>query len=370
MDFYSIRGGRRLKGNVSISGSKNSALPLLAAAILVRGKVCLRNIPALKDVFTMFDLLKHIGAEVDYKQDDKTVFIDTSDIRKFEAPYDLVKKMRASFIIAGPLISVMKKAYISLPGGCAIGARPVDIHIKAFERLGIVSENAEGYIRFRKDGRKTRTLPDEIDILLDFPSVGATQNIIMAAVSYDNRVCIRNAAQEPEITCLIDFLNAAGCNITFETNGNIVVHGGRENIRKVDFTNIPDRIETGTFIAAALITGGDVRITDTCSEHVRSIIDKCVELGADIKYSNRSIHVRGGKNLRSSRLCTTPYPGFPTDMQAQFCALLSTVEGTSIVEETIFENRFMHIPELNRLGADIDTENNIALIRGGCELTG
>lgn len=369
---YLIKGGNPLKGIVRISGSKNAALPLLAASILNRGKVVLRNIPRLQDVSTMVELLENTGVKVRNIPEDNIVEIDSSEISFHKVPYEVVKKMRASFIIAGPLLALFRKASVSLPGGCAIGARPVDIHLKAFSKLGITSVNRSGYINLRKDLRMEKKIGREVEIILDFPSVGATQNIIMASVFEKRKIRIVNYAKEPEIECLVDFLISMGADIRRDASGDLIIKGVEKLNPEVEFSNIPDRIEAGTFMLAAMITGGEVKLTGVESSHLKNIIDKCSECGADIKSTPRTVSVKSGnvKDFRSVRILTQPHPGFPTDMQAQFCAFLSRVPGMSIIEESIFENRFMHVPELVRMGASIDIENNSLLINGVDRLWG
>ncbi|MGM0607871.1 MAG: UDP-N-acetylglucosamine 1-carboxyvinyltransferase [Candidatus Muiribacteriota bacterium] len=370
MQRYIINGGNKLNGNIKISGAKNSALPLIAATLLIKGQTVLKNIPDLVDVKTMFDLLRNIGAVVEYDKNSQKAFILTDKVDRHKVSYELVKKMRASFIIAGPLLSIFKRASVSLPGGCAIGTRPVDIHLKSFEKLGVRYKNYRGYINFLySENRKSNS---EIEILMDFPSVGATQNIIMATVIGDNRVRLINAAKEPEIETLIKFLNKAGANIVFNKNGEIIVNGVNDLKNEIEFENIPDRLEAGTFITAALITGEGSRL---CLEnvninHMRNIIDKFLEADAQIEIKDKSLTVTGKNYYKPIKLSTRPHPGFPTDMQSQFCSFLSLVEGTSIVEENIFENRFMHISELVRMGANIHIEKNIAFINGVNKLYG
>lgn len=368
MEIYRINGGKPLKGTVRISGSKNAALPLLAASILIKGKVVFEDIPALKDVFTMFELLEHIGADIDYDPKSKIAVIDTSNISKHEVPYELVKKMRASFILAGPLLAIFKKAKVSLPGGCAIGSRPVDIHLKCFEKLLINCRNKSGNIIMNKSRKKEQD--DPVEIILDFPSVGGTQNIIMASI-YENRtVRIINWAKEPEVVVLIDFLKEAGANIKIDENVDIVIKGGKQLKKSVNFKNIPDRIEAGTFMIGTLITGGEVKLTNINIPHLKNMIEKCIECGAVVDVKRTSLEIKASKKHHPIRIKTLPYPGFSTDLQAQFSAFLATVPGSSIIEETIFENRFNHIPELIRMGADIFIDNDSANISGVEKLTG
>jgi len=364
MDKYIIKGGKPLEGIVKISGSKNAALPLLTASILNRGKVTLRNIPRLRDVYTMLELLQCTGVKIKHFQDENIVEIDSSNLSSYKVPYEVVKKMRASFIIAGPLLSVFKKASVSLPGGCAIGARPVDIHLKSFLKLGIVNSSKSGYINLKKDNKLDKNLDKEVVIMLDFPSVGATQNIIMASVFEKRKVRIINYAKEPEIDSLINFLLCMGADIKKTENGELLIKGVEKLKDEVDFSNIPDRIEAGTFMIASMITRGDIKLVNIESEHLKNIVDKCIECGALVKVTPKTIIINSKTNLKPIKIKTLPHPGFPTDMQAQFCAMLSTVEGSSIIEESIFENRFMHVPELVRMGASIFIENNILFING------
>ncbi|MCK9225970.1 MAG: UDP-N-acetylglucosamine 1-carboxyvinyltransferase, partial [Candidatus Muirbacterium halophilum] len=297
-------------------------------------------------------------------QDENIVEIDSSNLSSYKVPYEVVKKMRASFIIAGPLLSVFKKASVSLPGGCAIGARPVDIHLKSFLKLGIVNSSKSGYINLKKDNKLDKNLDKEVVIMLDFPSVGATQNIIMASVFEKRKVRIINYAKEPEIDSLINFLLCMGADIKKTENGELLIKGVEKLKDEVDFSNIPDRIEAGTFMIASMITRGDIKLVNIESEHLKNIVDKCIECGALVKVTPKTIIINSKTNLKPIKIKTLPHPGFPTDMQAQFCAMLSTVEGSSIIEESIFENRFMHVPELVRMGASIFIENNILFING------
>ncbi|MFA5478900.1 MAG: UDP-N-acetylglucosamine 1-carboxyvinyltransferase [Candidatus Muiribacteriota bacterium] len=369
MQKYVINGGNLLKGCINISGSKNAALPLLIASILIRGKTTFFNIPDLMDVSTLIELLEYTGANVIYDKNTKVAVIDSSNVSRHKVPYELVKKMRASFIIAGPLLAIFKRASVSLPGGCAIGTRPVDIHLKSFEKMGIKYKNYRGYINLLYTDYKNTA---DCEILFDFPSVGATQNIIMTAVIGKRTVRVINFAKEPEVTALIDFLNKAGADISIDSSGELVIKGVDSLKSEVSFENIPDRIEAGTFmlLPAVSLPGSEIKLNNINPSHLRNIIEKLVEAGLQVGVGEKTINIRFTDKKNPIKFSTGPHPGFPTDMQAQFCSALSLSTGMSIVEECVFENRFMHIPELVRMGADISVENNTAFIKGVKKLYG
>jgi UDP-N-acetylglucosamine 1-carboxyvinyltransferase len=351
-----------LKGNIKVDGSKNAILPILAATLLSDEECILHEIPNLKDVEVMCELLKVIGAEV-IRIGENSLKITTKIIENCEAPYELISKMRASFLVMGPLLARCGNAKIYMPGGCAIGTRPIDLHLKGFKALGseVVSEN--GYVN---------SIVKEIvgsDIYLDFPSVGATENIIMAATLAQGETIIENAAEEPEIVDLANFINSMGGNIIGAGTKTIRIKGVKK-LHKTEYTVIPDRIEAGTFMVAAAITGGDLIIENVLSSHVQPVIAKLRETGALIEEYEDKIRVTSKGIIKPVDIKTLPYPGFPTDMQAQFMALLSIAEGASIINETIFENRFMHANELMRMGVDVKIEGNSAVLKGKSILSG
>jgi len=351
-----------LKGNIKVDGSKNSILPILAATLLSDEECILHEIPNLKDVEVMCELLKVIGAEVT-RINDSSLKIITKNIKNFEAPYELISKMRASFLVMGPLLARYGNAKIYMPGGCAIGTRPIDLHLKGFKALGaeVVSEN--GYVN-----SIAKNLVGS-DIYLDFPSVGATENIIMGATLAQGETIIENAAEEPEIVDLANFINSMGGNIIGAGTKTIRIKGVKK-LHKTEHTVIPDRIEAGTYMVAAVITGGDLIIENVLTSHIQPVIAKLREIGAHIEEYDDKIRVTSNGIIKPVDIKTLPYPGFPTDMQAQFMALLSIAEGASIVNETIFENRFMHANELMRMGVEVKIEGNSAVLKGKSNLSG
>lgn len=358
-----VKGKKRLEGEIKISGSKNSALPILAATILMPGHSVIRNVPNLLDVTTIIRVLKALGLRAEYSQSKP----NTVDVWNFQsrhvAPYELVTKMRASFFVIGPILAVKGLAKIPLPGGCAIGSRPVDIHIKGMEALGAKVELEHGFVIARADKLKGGK------IYLDFPSVGATESVMMAATLAEGETMIENAAREPEIVDLANFLIKAGAKI--EGAGTELIRiEGVSKLSPVEYSIIPDRIEAGTFMMAAAITGGDLKLNGVISQQVESTARKLLETGVKVEMTDDSIHVAKNGVVRAVDLKTLPYPGFPTDMQPQFSALLCLAKGTSVVTETVFENRFMHLFELKRMGADIKLEGQSAIINGVEKLSG
>lgn len=353
-----------LHGEVEISGSKNAVLPIMAAALLADGPCEINDVPALRDVDVMCRLLKSMGSEVVEDHENSTITIETKNLVAEEVPYELVKRMRASFFVMGPLLAKTGRAKIALPGGCAIGERPIGLHLKGLRILGAQIKDDHGFVEAIADklvGGK---------VYLDFPSVGATENIMMAATMAEGITVIENAAEEPEIVDLANFLNKMGARIkgagtdTIKIEGVEKLHGTRHAV-------IPDRIETGTFMVAAAITRGDVLIKNVVPDHVKPVIAKLVECGVVIEDTDEGMRVRGDVNpLISTDIKTLPYPGFPTDMQSLFMALLTTTEGPSVVIETVFENRFMHVGEMNRMGANIKIDGKSALIPGARSLQG
>ncbi len=361
MNSLLIRGCVPLKGQVKISGSKNAILPIMAASLLSYGEIILNGVPDLEDIKVMSEALEVLGAKIHRYKD--VLVINCADIKSCEVPEHISRKMRASNLVMGALLARFGKARVAYPGGCAIGSRPMDLHIKGFRNLGYEINEEYGYMQ----GTAIDAAGKEI--MLDFPSVGATENIIMAATLIPGTTIIRNAAREPEIIDLQNFLNRMGAKIRGAGLDSIRIEGVTR-LGGVEHTVIPDRIEAGTFMAAAAITRGDVYIENVVHEHIQPTIAKLREIGVEIILTNTGIRIVGNKKMRSTDVKTMPYPGFPTDMQPQFMALLSVVKGTSILVETIFENRFMHVQELRRMGADIKIEGRVAIIKGKTHLAG
>ena len=355
MEKLVIEGGCRLNGEVSISGAKNAALPIMVAAILGSGTSTIYNVPALRDVFTMGRLLGRLGTDID--TDGNKVQLNTEGIKSFEAPYDLVKTMRASVLVLGPLLSRFGKAKISLPGGCAIGERPINLHITGLKKMGAEITLSGGYISASAKRLKGAFLN------LDIPTVTGTENLMMAGVLADGLTVIENAACEPEVVDLANALISMGADITGAGTGIIKINGVN-GLGPLNYKIIPDRIETATFMIAAGITGGNVSITDSNPEHVESVVLKLRETGIEINQENGRIVVNGPGRPKNTDVKTMPYPGFPTDMQAQFMALMAISDGTSLITENIFENRFMHVAEMKRMGADIRFEGSTATVCG------
>lgn len=364
MEKLVIRGGNKLVGTVRISGAKNAVLPLIAATLLGKTPSILEEVPDLEDVRTFAQVLKHLGVEVKYTKGEHTLSVDSTHIASCEAPYELVRKMRASFLIMGPLLARCGHSKISLPGGCAIGTRPIDLHLKGFEALGAKIDIGHGYIE--------ATAPNGLvgaRIYLDFPSVGATENIMMAASMAKGQTILENAAHEPEIVDLANYLNTMGAKIKGAGTDVIKIEGVSELTGKT-YEVIPDRIEAGTFMVAAAMTGGNLYVENALSEHLKPVIAKLKEAGVTIEEDTNGVRVISDGNLKSVDIKTLPYPGFPTDMQAQFMAMTTVSHGTSVVSETVFENRFMHVDELKRMGANIKIDGRSAVIEGLATLTG
>lgn len=361
-----INGGNALCGEVSISGAKNAVLKLMAAAILPKGECIIHNVPELTDVNIMLRVIEELGVKTNYNKESKTVSIDATDITSIIAKYDLVSKMRASFIILGALVTRCKEAIVALPGGCAIGERRVDFHIKGLEALGAEIKIENGYVH-----AKAQKLVGT-DIYLDIPSVGATENLMLAAVLAEGSTRIQNAAQEPEIVDLANFLNAMGADISGAGTSEIVISGvTQDKLRPIEYTTIPDRIEAGTYMAAIIATKGKGLIKNVLPSHLTFFNSKLIKMGANIKLVEPTIlEVSCNQKLSSVNIVTQPYPGFPTDLQALAMAMLTTADGVSIVTESLYENRFMQVPELRRMGADIHQERNHALVRGVNSLAG
>lgn len=363
MDRLEITGGERLSGEVRISGAKNSALPILAAALLAEEPVVLENVPHLNDVTTTLNLLRRMGVEI-ICHDGVRLEIDAANISNFLAPYELVKTMRASVLVLGPLLSRFGRADVSLPGGCAIGARPINLHVAGLRAMGAKITIDNGFIRARAERLKGAHL------VLDTVTVTGTENLMMAAVLARGETVIENAAREPEVVDLANFLQRMGAQIEGPGTDTILIQGV-ETLHGTSYSVLPDRIESGTYLVAAAITGGRVKIKGTRPDHLEAVLRKLQEAGATVQRGSDWIELdMAGRRPTAVSLHTSPYPGFPTDMQAQFCALNTVAAGTGTIVETIFENRFMHTQELQRLGADLSVEGNTAVIRGVERLAG
>ncbi len=356
-----VKKSNPLKGSVRIDGAKNAVLPIIAATLLAKGKSVLREVPNLKDVHVISDLLRHLGAEVEYKG--TTLTVDATNLTTYDAPYELVRKMRASFLVMGPLLARFNQTKISMPGGCAIGTRPIDLHLKGFKALGANVVMDHGFVEAKTDklvGSK---------LYLDFPSVGATENIMMAAVLAEGTTIIENAAEEPEIVDLANFLNEMGADVKGAGTNTIRIKGVKE-LKATEHDVIPDRIEAATFMVAAAMTKGDITVENVILEHLKPVTAKLREAGCEIIEMDNAIRVIGPEKLKAIDIKTLPHPGFPTDVQAQFMAMLTVSEGTGVVIETVFENRFMHVAEFNRMGANIKIEGRTAIVDGVQELNG
>jgi len=360
---FVIEESGRLHGKVRISGGKNSVLPIIAATLLTDETCTIHDVPALTDVLVMQNLIEDFGGTTNWDTSREMLTVSVKNIVKTEASYELCAKMRASFLAAGPVLSRLGEVKMSLPGGCAIGSRPVDLHIKGLAALGATITQEHGYVH-----AKARRLHGA-NIYLDFPSVGATENIMMAAVLARGQTIIQNCAVEPEIVDLSNFLTSMGAQIRGSGTDTIRINGV-ESLSGATHTIIPDRIEAGTFMLAAAITNGDVELANVVIDHLKPTIAKLREAGITIEETEDGIRVIGNPNRRAIDIKTLPYPGFPTDMQAQFLSMLVTTPGTNIVTETVFENRFMHVPELVRMGADIKIDSRSAIIEGVPKLTG
>ena len=361
MSKFIIQGGKKLEGEVRISGSKNAALPIIAATVLVKGKTTLYNVPNIQDVQTMFQIIKDIGGKVTRKNN--KVIIDTSKIHTYEIPENLMRKMRSSVILAGAIIGKYNKANFSYPGGCEIGSRPIDLHLKGFEKLGINIKEEYGEIIC--DSEKIKGT----QIHLDFPSVGATENIILAACLAEGITILTNAAKEPEIEDLVKFLNKAGAKIKGAGTDRIEIAGVKK-LTEISYNIMPDRIEAGTYLVAGAITGGNVRIANANPMHIEPILNKLEEANCILEIGKDYVQIKAPRRIKSVDIKTMPYPGFPTDMQSIFGALLSTAKGTSIITENIFENRYKYVQELNRMGARINVEGRTAIIKGTKRIQG
>ncbi len=355
MDRILIEGGNPLKGQVDLSGAKNAALPVLAASLLTGGPHRLERIPKLRDIRTIQAIMSKMG--VQFWEEGEALWVNSENINDFEASYDLVRTMRASILLLGPLLARMGRARISLPGGCAIGARPVNLHLKALAAMGVEISLEGGYINGRSDGLEGAT------IFFDIPTVTGTENVMMAATRARGQTVLKNAAMEPEIVDLANMLRGMGADIAGDGTDTIVVNGV-DDLKPARHTVIDDRIEAGTFMIAAAMTGGDVVIHSSGPDNLAAVIEKLQLTGTEVESTANGVHVRGPAKIQAVDITTMPFPGFPTDLQAQFMALTCIAKGSSIIKETVFENRFIHVGELKRMGADIEIDGNRALVRG------
>ncbi|MDD4571439.1 MAG: UDP-N-acetylglucosamine 1-carboxyvinyltransferase [Clostridia bacterium] len=361
MDKIIIEGGRKLSGSVRVSGAKNAVLPLMAAAILVDGACEIHETPWLTDVKVMCDVLNYLGVDTDFASG--TLNIDASRLQGITAPYEYVQKMRASFLVMGPLLARLGRAKVSLPGGCPIGSRPIDLHLKGFEAMGANITIGNGFIDAKADQLYGSR------IYLDFPSVGATENLMMAATLAEGNTVLENVAEEPEIVDLANFLNAMGAKIK-GAGTNVIRIEGVTDLKPVSHVVIPDRIEAGSFMLMAAMTQSELLVENVISQHLKSVIAKMEEAGITVIEEDDGILVKACAEIMPVDIKTMPHPGFPTDMQAQFMALLSIAKGTSVITETVFENRFMHVDELSRMSADLKIEGNSVVVKGVPNLCG
>ncbi|MDC3416726.1 UDP-N-acetylglucosamine 1-carboxyvinyltransferase [Aquibacillus salsiterrae] len=363
MEKIIVRGGRQLKGTVKVDGAKNAVLPVIAASIIAsEGKSVIHEVPALADVFTIKEVLTNMNADVRYANN--TVTVDASKPLTTEAPFEYVRKMRASVLVLGPLLARYGHAKVAMPGGCAIGSRPIDLHLKGFEAMGADVHVGNGYVEVSAKGRLKGA-----KVYLDVPSVGATENIMMAAALAEGRTIIENGAKEPEIVDLANFLNKMGAKIVGAGTETIKIDGV-DQLHGVEHTIIADRIEAGTFMVASAITKGNVLIKGAEVEHMRSLVSKMEEMGVIIEEEEDGIRVIGPDKLKATDIKTLPHPGFPTDMQSQMMALMLNAEGTSVITETVFENRFMHVEEFRRMNAKLKIEGRSVIVEGPVELQG
>jgi UDP-N-acetylglucosamine 1-carboxyvinyltransferase len=361
MDKLEIQGGIRLKGEVNVSGAKNAALPVMAASILAPGEHNIYNIPDLRDITTMGKLLAHLG--MGYHQENEEVILQANNISSIEAPYDFVKTMRASVLVLGPLLARMGETKVSLPGGCAIGARPINMHIMGLEKMGASFTLTDGYIHAKASRLRGAT------ICFDMPTVTGTENLMMAATLADGLTVLENAACEPEVTDLASALISMGADIE-GAGTNVIRINGVSSLKPLNYSIVPDRIETGTFMTAAAITGGEIIINNCNPIHSEALINKMIDAGILIETKENQLLVKGPDIIKSKDIKTMPHPGFPTDMQAQFMALMTIADGSSLITESIFENRFMHVAEMKRMGADIKVEGSTATVKGVKSLKG
>ncbi|MDB6353830.1 UDP-N-acetylglucosamine 1-carboxyvinyltransferase [Trichococcus sp. K1Tr] len=364
MEKIIVRGGNRLEGTVKVEGAKNAVLPILAATLLAsEGQSVLTNVPILSDVFTMNNVLKHLNVGVEFQENNNTILADASNDINFEAPFAYVSKMRASIVVMGPLLARLGHARIALPGGCAIGTRPIDLHLKGFEAMGADIKIENGFVEAKVD----RLVGARI--YLDFPSVGATQNIMMGATLAEGTTIIENVAREPEIVDLANFLNRMGAKVVGAGTETIRIEGV-SSMKATEHSIIPDRIEAGTFMIAAAVTNGNVFIEDAIAEHNKPLISKLKEMHVAFQEEENGLRVIGPRTLKATDVKTMPHPGFPTDMQAQMTIAQLVSQGTSTMTETVFENRFMHLEEMRRMNADFKVEGQTVLIHGNTDLQG
>lgn len=365
MDKIIVKGGNtRLKGTVEIEGAKNAVLPLLAATLLPsEGEIILRNVPILSDVYMMNNLVDYLGVDLEFSEESKTVHAQAASKVKTKAPYEFVSKMRASIVVMGPILARNGHARVSMPGGCSIGSRPIDLHLRGFELMGAEITQEAGYIEAKAE--KLRGA----HIYLDFPSVGATQNLMMAATLAEGTTTLENAAREPEIVDLANWLNKMGANVKGAGTDTIIIKGV-EKMHGANHAVVQDRIEAGTFMVAAAMTQGDVLIKDAVREHNRPLISKLIEMGVEFVQEDEGLRVLGPEILKATNVKTLPHPGFPTDMQSQMTAAQAIAKGESTMIETVFENRFQHLEEMRRMGLTVDITRNTAIIQGTRKLQG
>jgi UDP-N-acetylglucosamine 1-carboxyvinyltransferase len=357
LDIYRIRGGKSLHGEIPISGAKNAALPIIVASLLADGETTLKNVPDLMDIKTILKVIEYLGAEIEFNTDRNILKIRVNSLKNADVPYELVKTMRASIYVIGPLLARIGEADVSLPGGCAIGERPVDIHLSGFESLGAAIDIEHGYIKL-----KTKKLRGSKFIMRNV-SVGATANLMMAAVLAEGETTLENCAMEPDIVDLGNFLIKMGARIDGLGTERITITGVKK-LKPVTYTVIPDRIEAGTYLIAGAITRGEIKLINTIPEHTQALINSLTEMGFEINHGKDWIAIKPTRKAEGTVIRTLPYPGFPTDLQAPIMSLMATIQGISVIIETIFENRFTHVGELRRMGADIVVEGNTAIVRG------
>lgn len=365
MEKIIVGGGRKLEGTVRVEGAKNAVLPVLAASLIAsEGKSIIKEVPVLADVYTINEVLRNLNANVEFDSTEKTVMIDASAKLETEAPFEYVRKMRASVLVLGPLLARYGHAKVAMPGGCAIGSRPIDLHLKGFEAMGAEIHVGNGFVEAKSNGRLQGA-----KIYLDMPSVGATENIMMAAALAEGKTVIENAAKEPEIVDLANYLNKMGARIVGAGTETIRIHGV-EKLHGAEHNMIPDRIEAGTFMVAAAITKGNILIENAVREHLSSVVSKLEEMNVQVIDEDGGLRVIGSDAIQSTDIKTLPHPGFPTDMQSQMMALMLCAKGTSVITETVFENRFMHVEEFRRMNANIKIEGRSVIIEGLSKLQG
>ncbi|MFD1416353.1 UDP-N-acetylglucosamine 1-carboxyvinyltransferase [Oceanobacillus jeddahense] len=365
MEKIIVGGGRKLKGTVRVEGAKNAVLPVLAASLIAsEGKSVIKEVPVLADVYTINEVLRNLNANVEFDSTEKAVMIDASDKLETEAPFEYVRKMRASVLVLGPLLARYGHAKVAMPGGCAIGSRPIDLHLKGFEAMGAEIHVGNGFVEAKSNGRLHGA-----KIYLDMPSVGATENIMMAAALAEGKTVIENAAKEPEIVDLANYLNKMGARIVGAGTETIRINGV-EKLHGTEHVMIPDRIEAGTFMVAAAITNGNILVENAVREHLSSVVSKLEEMNVQVIDEDGGLRVIGSDAIQSTDIKTLPHPGFPTDMQSQMMALMLCANGTSVITETVFENRFMHVEEFRRMNANIKIEGRSVIIEGLSELQG